>query len=166
MVKTKVKPTETIGDDLPILAFQIKRIMNNCAYDIDTKNEWVQWATGDNSRTSLRSITQAQAKKIIRQQEGLTQEDKSVNTENWASFTPTKPNPQKRNVLFSLMYQANWTTTAPARDGYKEVPDLMRLSNFLKSEKSPVNKKLIDMEPEEIQKIIKAFKGIVKSIYK
>jgi hypothetical protein len=82
---------------------------------------------------------------------------------NWASFSKSKPNPKKRKVLFSLLHQAQWTKPS---DKHGEVPDLERLSNFLQSEKSPVQKKLIDMEPEEIEKIIKAFKGIVKSTWK
>jgi hypothetical protein len=84
------------------------------------------------------------------------------NQGNWASFTNTKPNPAKRKVLFSLMYQAQWT-----KETYKgEVPDLERLSNFLQSEKSPVKKKLIDMEIDDLKKIIQAFKGIVLSTFK
>jgi hypothetical protein len=161
MTTTKVKPTETIGDDLPILAFQIKRIMANCAYEVDTKNEWVQWATGDVNRTSLKSITQAEAKKIIRQQEGLPEAKQP--TDNWASFTPTKPNPQKRSVLFSHMYQAQWTKPS---EKHGDVPDLERLSQFLKSEKSPVNKKLVEFTDIEMDKLITAFKGIVKSKWK
>jgi hypothetical protein len=47
-----------------------------------------------------------------------------------------------------------------------EVPDLERLSNWLKSELSPVKKPLKQMEPSELSKIIEALKGIVKSIYK
>ena len=65
MTATKVKPNEVIGDHLPILTWQVNRIMQNCSYQVDTKNEWVQWVTGDVNRTSLKSITQAQAKKII-----------------------------------------------------------------------------------------------------
>lgn len=80
---------------------------------------------------------------------------------NWASFTSTKPNPQKRKVLFSLMHQAQWVQQVDNR----EVPDLQRLSNFLQSEKSPVKKKLADMSIREMEKIIRAFKGIVTSTY-
>ena len=47
-----------------------------------------------------------------------------------------------------------------------EVPDINRLSEFLKSDKSPVNKPLKKMEPLEVSKIIEALKGIVKSKYK
>jgi hypothetical protein len=47
-----------------------------------------------------------------------------------------------------------------------EVPDLERLGAFLNSDKSPVKKPLKAMTPEEMEKIIKAFKGIVKSTFK
>ncbi|WP_264522168.1 hypothetical protein [Flavobacterium sp. N1994] len=83
--------------------------------------------------------------------------------ENWASFTKLKPDPKKRKVLFSLLHQAQWTKPNAK---YGEVPNLERLSDFLKSDKSPVQKKLIDMEIVEMEKIIKAFKGIVKSTWK
>lgn len=160
---TKLKPNEQIGDELPILTFQINRIMKNCAYQLEVKNEWVQWATGDVNRTSLKSITQAQAKKIIRQQEGLPVEDKTAAIENWASFTTQKPNPQKRKVLFSLMHQAQWTKE---HQTLGQVPDLERLSLFLQSEKSPVKKRLQDMDIREMEKIIRAFKGIVQTKWK
>ncbi|MGV9003982.1 hypothetical protein [Flavobacterium sp.] len=82
---------------------------------------------------------------------------------NWASFTAYKPNPKKRKVLFSLLHQANWTTSHEVNG---TVPDLNRLSNFLQSEKSPVQKKLIEMTDTEMEKLIKAFKGIVKGTWK
>lgn len=83
--------------------------------------------------------------------------------ENWATFTPSKPDPVKRRVLFSLMYQAKWTQP---HEIHGEVPDVKRLSDFLQGEKSPVKKKLIQMEPKELEKIITAFKGIVQSKWK
>ena len=85
------------------------------------------------------------------------------NQGNWASFSKTSPDPVKRKVLFSLLHQAQWVKPSENRG---EVPDLERLSNFLQSERSPVNKKLIDMNLKEIEKVIMAFKGIVKSKYK
>lgn len=81
---------------------------------------------------------------------------------NWASFSKSKPNPTKRKVLFSLLHQAQWVKQLDQR----EVPDLERLSNFLQSEKSPVQKKLIDMEDNDMEKVIGAFNGIVKFKFK
>ena len=158
MSQSKVKPTEKTGDDLPILTFQTNRIMRNCNYNVEIKNEWVQWATGDNNRTSLKSINQAQARKIIMQQEGLTPINQP--TENWAVFDKTNP---KHKVILSLLYQMQWVKPS---DKWGEVPDLDRLSYFLQSEKSPVKKKLKDMEPLELEKLIKALNGIVKHRYK
>ena len=158
MTATKVKPTETIGDDLPILTFQVNRIMKNCQYQVDIKNEWVQWITADINRTSLKSITQAQAKKIIMAQEGSTLVNQPA--ENWAVFDKNNP---KHKVILSLLYQMQWVKPS---EKWGEVPDLDRLSNFLQSEKSPVKKKLKDMEPLELEKLIKALNGIVKHRYK
>jgi hypothetical protein len=83
--------------------------------------------------------------------------------EAWGSFSKTKPEPAKRKVLFSLLHTAQWV-----KPHYKqgEVPDLERLGLFLNSDKSPVKKPLKAMTPEDMEKIIKAFKGIVKSTFK
>lgn len=161
MKETKVKPTETIGDDKPILTWQVQRIMKNCSYQEDTKNERVQWVTGDVNRTSLKSITQAQAKKIIMQQEGL----KLVNqpkpkSDNWGAFD--KDNQQHRTLL-SQLHTLQWTIRS---EKWGEVADIGRLSEFLKSDKSPVNKPLKNMEPWEVSKIIECFKSMITKKYK
>lgn len=131
--------------------------MANCQYNVDIKNEWVQWVTEDVNQTSLRNITQAQAVQIIKAQEGSV----SVNqTASWAKFDKSNP---KHRLILSLMRQANWTKPHP-RHG--EVADMDRLDAFLKSVKSPVNRPLKDMSFEEVEKIIVALKGIVKSRYK
>jgi len=160
-MSTKVKPNETIGDHLPILTWQVNRIMKNCQYKDDIKAEWVQWVTGDVKRTSLKSITQAQAKKIIMTQEGSTPVTTGRDlSENWATFDKSN---QKHRVILSCMYQAQWTVPS---DKYGEIPDMERLSNFLKSDRSPVKKPLKDMQPFELEKVIAALNGIIKSIHK
>lgn len=60
------------------------------------------------------------------------------------------------------MRSAQWTKPHPK---YGEVADMKRLSDFLQSPLSPITKPLQDMENEELEKIIKAFKGIVKHTY-
>lgn len=135
--------------------------MQNCQYNVEIKNEWVQWVTGDTSRTSLKSITHDQAIKIMHQQTGSTDRSRPVPTEdNWALFDNT--NTQHRTIL-AQMRTAQWVVP---HEKHGEVPDLERLSEFLKSDKSPVNKPLKQMEPWELSKIIEALKGIVKSKYK
>lgn len=74
--------------------------------------------------------------------------------ENWALFD--KRNQQHRTIL-SLMRQAQWTTK---HDRHGEAADLNRLSQFLKSDKSPVKKPLKRMTPREVSKIITALEGI------
>ena len=66
-------------------------------------------------------------------------------------------------TILSLLRQAQWVVK---NEKWGEVPDINRLSEFLKSDKSPVNKPLKKMEPLEVSKIIEALKGIVKSKYK
>jgi hypothetical protein len=159
MTTTKAPPKQ--DPNASITPFQIKRIMQNCAYQVDTKNEWVQWVTADVNRTSLKSITQAQAVKIILAQTGSERINEPMDSgENWAVFDKTNT---KHKVILSLLYQMQWVTFS---EKWAEVPDLDRLSNFLKSEKSPVKKKLKEMEPLELEKLIKALNGIVKSRYK
>jgi hypothetical protein len=158
MTATKIKKPTVYGDDLPITVFQIKRIMQNCGYNKDMKDEWVQWVTADIKRNSLKSITQAQAVKILRQQTGETL---VVNqAENYAVFDKENP---KHKLILSLCLQANWTVTNVK---YGEVADLNRLDQFLKSDRAPVSKPLKKMDAKEIQRTIAALGGIVKSIYK
>jgi hypothetical protein len=81
---------------------------------------------------------------------------------NWAFFDKFKY-VEERRKLFSLMHQAQWVTQ---KEGYNEIPDLVRLSNFLKSPKSPVKKPLKQFDKIEWEKLIKAFTNIVRGTYK
>lgn len=155
MTKTATKKPPIYGNDLPITPFQIKRIMNNCSYQVETKNEYVQWVTGDVNRTSLKSITQAEAVRILKQQTGQSQ-DPSLD-----EFKVFDNGNQKHKVILSLLYQANWTVM----DGLKEIPDMSRFARWIK-EKAPVKKPLPAQDNVELEKTIKALKGVVKSTYK
>lgn len=122
----------------------------------DTKEEWVQWATADVTKTSTNDLTFDQANMILNQL-GL----KPHKANNWATFK--KDNPKHRRII-SMMYQAGWT-----KNGHKgqEIPDLDRLNNWLQSNKCPVQKPLLEMDDQtEIPKIIKALNGIVKDRWK
>lgn len=81
---------------------------------------------------------------------------------NWAFFEKDKF-VSERKLLFSYLHQAQWVKPHPDRG---EVPDLERLSNFLKSPKSPVNKPLKKFEKKDWSKLIAAFRNIVKGTYK
>ncbi len=77
----------------------------------------------------------------------------------WGYFD--SQNMQHRTIL-SLCRQANWVIP---HERHGEVPDLNRLSNFLKSPRCPVNKPLKKMTKQELSKVITAFEGIVKHKY-
>jgi len=156
MKATKAPPV--YGDDLPITAHQIKEIRKNANFQEDIKEEWVQWVTGDVSRTSLTKpipLTQAQAVRIIKAQTGAEPQD-----DNWGLFD--KDNRQHLTLL-AYMRTAQWTTP---NGKHGEVADIERLSDWLKGNLSPVKKPLKKMQPWEVSKIIEAFKGIVGSMYK
>lgn len=95
-----------------------------------------------------------------KQLQTIVQGGRGYSKSNWGLFG--KDNQQHKTIL-SLLRQAQWVVK---NDKWGEVPDITRLSEFLKSDKSPVNKPLKNMEPTEVSKIIEAFKGIVKSKYK
>lgn len=146
----------TYDPEGPITPFQKNRIMQNCNYNVDIKNEWVQWVTGDNNKTSLRNITQAQAVRIIKQQTGS---DSSGAVENWGAFD--KNNSQHRYIL-SILRTANIVVKSQK---WGEVPDTAGwLNRFLQSPKSPIKKPLKKMSPTEVSKIITALENV--SIWK
>lgn len=159
MPTPKTKTPELIGDEHPITKWQINRIMSNCQYNEEIKTEWVQWATGDVNRTSLKSINQAEAKKIILAQTGgeiITQPQ----GEYFGKFDYKKPSHRK---ILATMRTLQWTRVDPQKG---EIPDMDILDKFLKSNRSPVSKPLMKMSDTEVQKIIIALSNIVKSKYK
>jgi hypothetical protein len=143
--------------DQPITTKQINRIMHNCGYNTDIKDELVQWVTDDVARTSLRSITAEQANRIIAAQEGSVEPKPDT---SWSKFD--KSNVKHRKIL-SLLIQAGWSKE---HQKFGNVADLERFASFLKSDKSPVKKPLKKMTILETEKIITALEGIVKSRWK
>lgn len=79
---------------------------------------------------------------------------------NWAFFD--NGNPQHRKIL-SQLRTAQWVV---ANGKYGFVADLERLSNFLKSPRSPVNKPLKTMSKTEVSKIVFVFDKIIKGTFK
>ena len=95
-----------------------------------------------------------------KQLQTIVQGGRTHSKSNWGLFDK---NNQQHKTLLSLLRQAQWTIP---NERWGEVADLPRLSDFLKSDKSPIKKPLKKMEPWEVSKIIEALKGIVKSKYK
>ena len=155
---TETPPIPKFDPNGPITPFQIKRIMQNCHYQVDTKDEWVQFATGDNARTSLKSITQAQAVKIMQAQTGntLTPEGGTGDAaENYGYFDN---NNSQHKYIRSLLHNANITVKS---NKWGEVADMLGwLNTFLHSARCPVQKPLKSMTTREVSKVITALENV------
>ncbi|MDQ8012016.1 MAG: hypothetical protein REI96_06190 [Flavobacterium nitrogenifigens] len=79
---------------------------------------------------------------------------------NWGAFD--KKNKLHLTIL-SQLRTLQWTTKSQK---WGEVADINRLSDFLKSDKSPVNKPLTDMTQQELSKIISCFDSIITKHFK
>ncbi|AJA67339.1 hypothetical protein MYRA21_0095 [Myroides sp. A21] len=138
------------------------RIRKNCGFDIGIKEELVQWATSDNNKTSLNDLSYEQAQRILSVQEGgrkYVDGNKEQKTENWGLFD--KDN-SKHKYILSLLRQLRLTVEVKGRD----VADINKLSKWLKSERSPVQKPLKKMSSIELSKVIGALEGMMKKRYK
>lgn len=134
---------------------QKQYIYKLCGYRKDLKEEYVQWATNDNNKISTNDLTFEQANKIIKQLKGSM-----IKYDNWAYFDK---NNQQHKYIISLLYQIGWTTGS---ERYGRIADLERFSEFLKSEKSPVRKKLKSMQTNELSKIINALESMLDKRWK
>lgn len=118
--------------------------------DASQKANLVQQYTGDWNKTSTKDLTLDQANDIIKRFGGTP-----IQYENWAYFDVKKAS--HRNIL-SLCIQAGWEVFNVKRN--ENVADLYRLSEWLKSKRSPVQKPLQKMDNLETNKIIYALKSI------
>lgn len=119
----------------------------------DIKEEWCQWATNDNNKRSTNDLNFDQANKILKQ----LQRPVHV-AELWSKFD--YKNKQHTQIL-ALCHTAQWTVDVKG----KKVADLTALDHFLKSDRCPVHKPLIDMTASEVSKVIFALGKIVKHIF-
>lgn len=133
-------------------------IRRNCGFDINVKEELVQMATNDNSKTSLNDLTFEQAALIISKQTGKPAETGPVSS--WGKFDKKDA---RHMLILSLLRQAGWTTIV---EKYGRVADIQRFGNWLEFGKAPVKKELLKMDNDDTEKIITALKGIVISRYK
>lgn len=118
--------------------------------DKELKKALVQQTTGG-EWSSTNDLSHVQANQLIQYLGG-----KPVAYDNWALFDKDKAS--HRQVL-SLCITYGWTAQHPTRG---EIANLGRLSEWLKSPRCPVNKKLKDMSPTEVSKIISALEGMVQ----
>ena len=134
---------------------QKQRIAMLVKGDADLKKLLVQQATGDKGKTSTNDLTHAEANKIL-----LHFGQKPIIYDNWAFFDASK---QQHKQILSLCMQYGWSVPHNTRG---EVADIGKLSEWLKSKKSPVRKKLKDSSITETSKIISALEGMVISKFK
>ena len=113
--------------------------------DAEQKARLVRQFTGDPERSSTKDLTFNDANMLLRHIGGT-----ALSYENWALFDCQ--NKQHRAIL-SLCHQMSWITE------YRRV-DLVRLSEWLKSKKSPVKKPLKKMTTREVSKIIVALQNM------
>lgn len=136
---------------------QIRAIQATLSRTYKDREERLSFLSDYFNRTvkSTKELTFIEAKELLHDLNG-----DNVKKANWGAFDLQN---KKHKVILSQLYTLNWTVPHPV---HGEVPDIERLSSFLKSSKSPVQKPLEKMKPTEVDKIIQAFKGITKSTYK
>lgn len=135
---------------------QIQTIMSSRFTDRDERLDFIS-ALFEKEVNSTKELSSIEADDLIYY---LNTGKKAI--ANWAFFDKTKFTTQ-RKYLWSLLYQAQWVVK---NDKHNEVPDLARLSNFIKSAKSPVQKPLKEWNTDEWSKMIFIFERIVKGTYK
>lgn len=121
--------------------------------DRDLKKEMVQAITGG-SKASTNDLSFEQANDLIKQLGAVPMAE-----ENWAFFDK---NSASHKYILSLCIQYGWSNPHPSQG---RVANLQKLSQWLKSEKSPVRKKLMDMTAPELSRIITALENMVYKKY-
>lgn len=90
----------------------------------------------------------------------IVQGGRSHSKSNWGLFDK---NNQQHKTLLSQLRVLQWVVP---NERWGEVPDINRLSDFLKSDKSPVQKPLKEMELKEVSKIIACFESMITKKFK
>lgn len=126
---------------------QRKRLYKLFGYDKETEALHVAAVTNGQFKTA-KELTMHQANGLI---------NKLVT--NWAVFNIE--NKQHKYIL-SLLLQLGWSNPHPK---YNEIADMNRLSKFLKSKKSPVQKPLQDMDSKETSKLISCLESMITKTY-
>lgn len=128
---------------------QRQEIYRLCGYNAEAKEAAVSGFTAGRT-ASTTGLSYQEANALIERLGG-----KPFMYDNWALFDRTKPS--HRQIL-SLCIQLGWSVQD---DRYGEVADLHRLSKWLRSQRSPVMKKLRDMSAVEVSKIIGALEKMI-----
>lgn len=124
--------------------------------DKEQKQELICQFTNDYKKASTKDLTFAQANDMIARFGG-----NPVRYDNWGLFDVSNETHKK---VLSLCQEIGWSIY---NDKLKRnVADIYRLSEFLKSKRSPVKLPLLQMTQEQLsRKLIPALEGISKSKY-
>lgn len=125
----------------PSTPSQRQLIHKLCNYDAELKQDLVHQFSNGRTTTSL-ELTEKESNHLI------------YALQNWANFN--SGNTQHRYIL-SLCIQKGW---CKHHQKYGQVADLNRLSDFLKSKRSPVRKPLLQMNKTECSKIISCLESM------
>ncbi|MDO6808111.1 hypothetical protein Q4603_05810 [Zobellia galactanivorans] len=149
-MKTSTKPRHSTPA-------QRQYISSLVGYDADTKEEAVQWATGDIEKRSAKDLTYDQADKLIKQ---LTGANNRPLVHPYGAFDAK--NPRHRKIL-SLCITYGWKKL---KNG-KEVADINRLGEWLENDpRAPVHKPLKKQDHDELSKTVFALEKLIKWKYK
>lgn len=107
------------------------------------------------SKEHVNQLTFQEANAMIKDLGG-----KPVKYQNWAFYDP---NNAAHRAIMSACYELEWSFFN--KDRNKQQVDQVRLSEWLKSEKSPVQKPIMRMTKEEVSKIISALRSMVSKRY-
>ncbi len=128
---------------------QKRAIRQNSNWQEDIKQEWVQWGTGDSSKTSLNDLTFDEAAKIIIQQTG--------NDPDKIKFQKFDFSNSQHKYILSMLHTVGWTKELNG----KTVGDMEAFGHWLQT-RSPIKLPLTDMGSKQLQKVIFAFEKVVQ----
>lgn len=120
----------------------------------DIKEEWVQWATRDEKKTSCNDLSFDQANDII---EKIIRRPRHT----WGDLNQDS---KQHRYIFNLAKDAFGKRFNLEKKRFE--PDYDRLSDWLKSARCPVQKPVRLMSTAELSKVISALSGIIKNKYK
>lgn len=145
-------------------AAQIQLIQIN-KQDQNHKEELVQWATDDNSKTSCKDLTFDEANKILVHWFHIKPHRPEVDNEAMKYARFDKNNQQHKRILATLI-TIGWWKSHPK---WGKTADLERFGKWLMGQspkgQSPVKKPLMKMSTTEVSKVIGALDSMTIKKY-
>lgn len=102
--------------------------------------------THDNAKKSTTELNFDQANDLIKHYGG-----KPIRYDHWAYLDFTN---SQHSRMYSALMQMGWKLYSSEKQ--KHIADLVRFSEWLKSKKAPVSKRVNNMSPKECSKVISA----------